>query len=403
MKSVILLCLCTLWCFLCSACSNSGVKDASAQRIGQGQTSTHTTTNEVKSSITNEKLGSFEVEAKLVNGGEALDVLHFLDQSHGWVAGGRTMYSTSDSGKTWKRVKIQIPQTAKVTDIFFVNSSLGWVAMQKDTPDVTQFQNRQIWLMHTSDGGRNWQLQHEDVASAITRVAFVGEQEGWLTGVKYTGIRPLGSQLLILHTSNHGESWNDVSQELNRISANDVKSGVNDWITDIIPEGPLTATVLTQRGKIFKTINGGEGWRQAGLILNEPSQTCICRLGSNNGGEFLWVAGGADSVEGMWGMLAKQQDTNLWVRHRISGFYLADLLFLSDQEVFACGSVPAKRRRSSGIREGVVLYSPDGGYNWSVLYHNPQVEKITALAAVDSKHVRAVGDHGLVLSLKPAE
>lgn len=332
-----------------------------------------------------------------VVGREALDSVFFLDETRGWIVGGRALFKTVDGGNTWQRVTIDMPPYAEIVDISFVNPLLGWVALQKRVPDALSHEENEFWLMQTGDGGQSWRLQHQDQDVVVAHISFANEQEGWLTGIRYVGLGPLRFNFVVLHTSDQGRHWMEVSGELNRIAAND-DGIVNDGIASIIPKGSLTATLLTNRGVIFKTIDGGQNWQQIEVIHGELPQTHICCFGVNEG-EHLWLAGGAYSIEGVWGVLAVEQGNKSWTRYRLGGVYFADALFLSEQQVLACGSISTDENDLSR-RDGVVLYSSDGGRNWSIIYRNTQIRSINDLAVVNSTHVLAVGGGGSVIRLE---
>lgn len=199
----------------------------------------------------------------------------------------------------------------------------------------------------------------------MTRVVFVSEHEGWLVGHRYIGLTPLRFNLSILYPSDQGQSWIDVSGELNRIAA-DSTGMVNDELIDVISEAPRGATVLTPKGKIYKTSDGGQSWGKVGFIPGEPESTCICRFGITRDGQF-WLAGGTDETgKGMWGIYAVGQP-DLWKRYRLGSAYFKDALFLSNNELLASGSIPSgKASAFSDQRFGGILYSSDGGRVWRI-------------------------------------
>jgi photosystem II stability/assembly factor-like uncharacterized protein len=147
--------------------------------------------------------------------------------------------------------------------------------LQKSGADALHYEDFQFWVMQTKDAGQSWQLQHEDKQSGVTRILFTTDQEGWLTGVGYLGLRPLRSAHLLLHTLDGGQHWIDASAELNLVAAKvwrqraeypmnvvrDEIDLVNDFITDIQSEGPFNATVLTCEGRIYTTADGGQDWK----------------------------------------------------------------------------------------------------------------------------------------------
>ncbi len=45
----------------------------------------------------------------------------------------------------------------------------------------------------------------------------------------------------------------------------------------------------------------------------------------------------------------------------------------------------------------VILYSPDGGQNWSVIYQNKEIAKLNSIQIFDETKVIAVGDKGLII------
>jgi len=207
---------------------------------------------------------------------------------------------------------------------------------------------------------------------------------------------------MILHTSDQGRSWTDLSAELNRIAADDTGM-VNDELVDILQQGSAGAVVLTSRGMIFKTSNGGQSWSKIGFIPGEPESTCICRLGIKEDEQF-WLAGGAYEIgKGMWGMLAVEQP-NLWKRYRLGSAYFKDALFLSKSHAFTCGSIPLDKAEAAGDRTaGVILHSADGGRLWTALYLNKHIKTINALSATDPNSIWAVGEDGLIVHLVPVQ
>jgi photosystem II stability/assembly factor-like uncharacterized protein len=337
-----------------------------------------------------------------VSGGEDLSRIYFFDESHGWVGGRSALYRTDDGGKSWGKVDINIQQPVDVVAIFFINLSKGWIALQKREADILKQQDNQFWLLQTSDGGQTWELQHEEKGATITNVSFMNEQEGWLTCERFVGLGPFRFVHLVFHTIDGGKHWVDVSQNLNYIAQND-QGIVNDVISDIKPDGPLSVTVLTGSGKIFKTEDGGQKWQQIGAVEDSWGWPWYERFGYKESG-LLWVAGSVNSSRGMWGMILVAQK-GIWTKYKLNEFYFADALFTSDHQVLACGSSLSDEGSGadSDQSHGIILYSSDSGYNWSIIYRNPQVKSVEALAAIDSDHVLAVGDGGIVVRLETTE
>jgi photosystem II stability/assembly factor-like uncharacterized protein len=310
------------------------------------------------------------------------------------------LYKTVDGGKTWKKVSISIPKETDIVFFSFINPLTGWVLLNKKNIDILSPHENHFWILHTNDGGVTWITQYDGGGTTVSRVSFQSEKEGWIVGHKYIGIAPLRFDLFVLHTIDQGQNWFNVSDSLN-VVAREGKESANDSLTNIITENPLASQVLTLRGRIYKTNNGGQSWSLGGVLNHEPEQTCICNFGTQDNKRF-WIGGGADSVEGMWGMLAFENDDKKWQRYRLGGIRFSDIKFLSENQIFACGAVALKdsKNASLGKNEGVVLFSSDKGQHWSIIYQSKQTSMIHMLAVITPDNLLAVGNNGVVLNLR---
>jgi photosystem II stability/assembly factor-like uncharacterized protein len=408
MSSRILLCLLTPLFFLCVSCNKVSPDEAYAQRLNMRGTKktgsqykgiSARNTVQIESSLIEGRPTSLKAVPMQIGDREDLSKIYFLDEAHGWVGGRNALYSTIDSGNTWGKVKIDIPPQADVAAIVFTNLSVGWVALQRHATNTLDYQENRFWLMQTKDGGNSWQIEKEEPEAIITNVAFVNEQEGWLTCSKYIGLAPLRSVHLVFHTFDQGLHWADVSEELNRVAKNN-QGIINDIITDIKPDGSQAAMCLTGYGKMFRTTDGGRSWQQVGLIDDDWGWPRYEHFGFKQDGR-VWVMGGADSSRGMWGMILEEQD-NSWKKYKLNNVYFVDALFLSDNKTLACGATLSGESTESipSQKHGVVLSSSDGGVTWSVVYSNSKVESINAFAVVGSKYIWAVGDGGMVIRIE---
>src|SRR5258708_4863266 len=128
--------------------------------------------------------------------------------------------------------------------------------------------------------------------------------------MKITSTPQLHQSHFIVFTSDGGQTWNDLSVNLNNVSS-DKEGKVRDYLTDIISVDGEEILVLSLLGKIFKTINNGKNWKLVDMLPDEPSQTCICYLDKTVSGKIT-VGGGTNSIEGSWGMIAFQEGINRW-------------------------------------------------------------------------------------------
>jgi photosystem II stability/assembly factor-like uncharacterized protein len=86
---------------------------------------------------------------------------------------------------------------------------------------------------------------------------------------------------------------------------------------------------------------------------------------------------------------------------RTIGIYFRDALYISENEALASGSTPSDNvSQKANKRKAVILYYSDGGRNWTTIYNDERTNSIHALHAIDSTHIWAVGDNGLVYYLE---
>lgn len=330
---------------------------------------------------------------------EDLSVITFLDAARGWVGSGRgRLYQTADGGQTWRPTPFRPPSGSTLEDITFANDSLGWAALSRYKADTLE--GNTGYVMQTADGGESWSVQHTSGAAQLYRIRFVDEREGWAVGRRLVKRGVVQDEPFVLHTTDQGAHWNDVSGKLAAL-VSDRRGETHDFVTDILASESAEATVLTLRGRIISTTDGGQSWRMVGAVPTERPQTHLSRLGRTQK-KHLWVLGGADSREGMWGVLAYRGDSNLWTKYRSKARFL-DAVFLPDEQVLVGGSLSraTSDTQPGEKREGAILHSGNGGRDWAVVYHSSQASNINALTVVNEKHIWAVGDAGLVLRLQP--
>jgi photosystem II stability/assembly factor-like uncharacterized protein len=333
-----------------------------------------------------------------LSGREKLHTIQFLNYNDGWVVSDNSLYKTADGGVTWKLIHTEMPTDAYFVSICFINSSLGWVVLGRSPSDMLDYQSNEVWLWHTADGGQSWSVQYTGKALSINRVHFVNEQEGWAVGARYVKRATMEGEHFVMHTSDQGRHWVNVSDNFNQLVP---PHPLGSYVMDIYTAEPFQATLLTLRGQLVYTRDSGQSWQLIGAVQNEPNQTIMPRIGALGDMQF-WVVGGADSKEGMWGMLARMDSTNSWVKYRAGAVIFRDAAFLSGDQILACGSIQTDENavRFGGRRDGIILHSSDGGRSWAIVYRNAKARSINAIVAIDSNHIWAVGDNGLTLRLQ---
>jgi photosystem II stability/assembly factor-like uncharacterized protein len=347
--------------------------------------------SDVTSIISAGPVSAWKVTVSSIDTQEPLNSVYFLDALNGWVASERKLYQTRSGGNNWKQVKFKFPEDFRIRSITFFNRSLGWAVLEKSDYD---FKKEQLRVMHTSDGGVTWQTQLKRQSAFGGALSIVDERNGWLVANSYH--ESLFYAPLVLHTSDQGKTWTDVSVGLLKSFPANIK-GYRSKLTNIVAKSGTTATISALNGRIFTTSNGGRDWQEvefscAGNGLSSPGQV----LGVK-GNSRLWMADGADSLEGFWGEAYEQQNNGSWVRYVLSNFALASASYISESEVLAAGSSINEHR---GHREAAILYSSDRGRTWQIIYRNEQIERIRALAAIDTNRFWALGENGLILRFK---
>lgn len=98
------------------------------------------------------------------------------------------------------------------------------------------------------------------------------------------------------------------------------------------------------------------------------------------------------------GMVAVKEGDD-WREYVLWNVSFDDTMFISRSQILTAGSTTPNQMAETEKREAVISYSSDGGENWSFIYHNAKVGRISDLAAIKPDHVWAVGDEGLILRL----
>lgn len=395
--------VCVILCAVCASCVSTPSKVTAGSSTPSGppprdqmKEKQRERVIHVKTVLGKADSSSWRVDATRAVGQEVLRSVFFLDEMHGWVGGKGALYRTTDGGKTWLRVDISVSKTACVKKLLFTNPTVGWAVVQEEASDPLTFHDNHFWLMRTSDGGGTWTTKLDFQDSVVNQIRFANEREAWLIGIKYTGLKPLRGEDFIFHTLDGGEHWADVSGPLNKMLTD---LPIELGFTDILPEGPLTASVLMSEGNIFSTNDGGRTWQPQNATIDDFNYVCFCRIGMTDS-HRVWVGGWKDDRRSVLGMVALKEGDS-WKEYLLAGVSFSDIVFLSRDRILTCGSTTPSQQGSTEKREAVVSYSSNGGTTWSFVYRNPKAKRINAIAAVDSDHVWAVGDDGLILRLTP--
>ncbi|MFO7447890.1 MAG: YCF48-related protein, partial [Ignavibacteriaceae bacterium] len=151
-----------------------------------------------------------------------------------------------------------LPQGNDLEQIFFVDSSHGWITAGCN-------------LLRTTDGGENWSLEYIGNIYSANRIHFVDQSHGWLIGSKdYYGI--------MAKTNDGGKNWEEFSIPNELFTSN---------LLDIFFADSLHGYVVNSSGRIYYTENGGESWQRQFFILDRRDLESIFFSDSLKG----WAAG----------------------------------------------------------------------------------------------------------------
>lgn len=222
----------------------------------------------------------------------------------------------SDDGGASYRQADQVPVDFTLTSVSFVDAQQGWAAGHGGS------------ILHTSDGGRHWQLQRSDttVDQPLFSIWFANAREGWAAGL----------WSLLLHTRDGGQHWEQVRLP----TAPGQKRGDLNLL-HIFPGAHGALYVAAEQGVLYRSTDGGQQWE--GIATGTRAS--------------LWsgvsTASGTLVVAGLGGKILRSEDGGLhW------------------QNVTAptSGSITALRSAGNQIvgssLSGALIVSDDDGRSW---------------------------------------
>jgi len=284
----------------------------------------------------------------------------FTDAQNGVAIGqDGLIIKTSDGGKTWRQIKLELPLQE-------------WQAAQPHIFSLSRGADPQkIWavgpvgtIIHSQDGGETWENLSLGRDVTLNGVAFANDTEGWVVG-------EFGS---ILHTSDGGRAWQEQKNVLNLPKYTRPDLSEEDAIKQRVPQLYLEdlflvsvavrnareAYVSGESGILLKTEDSGETWTNISsgsfnmllsVALTPARDVAVGVLGTL-----------ATNSGGQWTPLRNVREHILtWIR---------DVSFAKNSEFgLACGG------------KGTILVTHDGGKTWQPLSR----EKLEQAAAAMSK------------------
>jgi photosystem II stability/assembly factor-like uncharacterized protein len=214
-----------------------------------------------------------------------LHSIFFLDQQRGWAVGSKgTLLATSDGGNSWQARRR--PTDDALREIYFIDESNGWLLCERNIYEFKSNDDPRSYLMHTTDGGNNWErveIKGADIDGRIVRTVFRRGGRGWAfgeggamftthdSGANWVRLHVptrhvllggtfidedrgwiVGAGATILQTSDGGDTWH--------LSRLDDAKGVRFNATSFVDN--RLGWAVGNGGIVFRTINGGRTWQQ---------------------------------------------------------------------------------------------------------------------------------------------
>ncbi len=245
------------------------------------------------------------------------------------------------------------PIDEELISVSFIDTLNGWVISENGV------------VLRTHDGGKNWEIQNELTNLFATKIFFINENIGWISG--YRSDREYGR---LLYTNDSGENWTS-RVDSNRILYNDVFFA-NENIGWAAGYHNLDDTI----NYIMVTEDGGNHWKRqmedhflSGAMLNISFRDSLDGNICGTGGFFL---------------LTSDMGEHWWMSIFPWGIDLKDVYNAGDRYGCMVGS------------GGLVYFTKDKWAN-STDYELPFDDTLRAISGLENLKFWAVGDNGSIV------
>ncbi len=287
--------------------------------------------------------------------------VHFIDERHGWIAGGGHLVQgglvghTEDGGLNWDFANNVAPTkrgaSFAIRDVHFWSAERGVAVGSHGV------------VAQTFDGGRTWTVVRRGPGyESLIDLQFVDAGHGFAVGTRE-----------LLETVDGGDTWSPVRAEE---SGNDGRmSGRAIHFLD-----RRRGILVGKHGKLRRTVDGGRSWHAPLAMPSLSGQQALLDVtfaDRRNG----WAVGEK-------GLILHTDDGGANWTHQPSGVRdgLTSVRFHDSRRGWAVGY-------DRGRRRSVVLSTDDGGIQWSEAYVLP-FEELEGLHLDDSGALWAIGRHG---------
>lgn len=289
--------------------------------------------------------------------------VHFIDEDNGWVAGmDNYIKSTYNGGETWMNTSTHGWSTDRWYSIFAINSEEIYAC-----GSTFNYDRWQTNYARTDNGGSSWTLPTSwgNAYGSVKEVFFLNADLGWKVGFNTPS----------------GRLWRTTE-------------GINGWDLYIrVDHNPYSVYFIDENigwisctdGYVLTSTDGGETWIENATGVTETLNS-IFFINSSTG----WAVGDDSDI----GVIIKSTDGGTtWsqVNHPAT-MSLYSVQFVNANIGWTCGS-----KLDSGEERGVILYTNDGGENWTEQYVCDQLSTLFSLFFIDGLTGWAVGYDGIML------
>lgn len=151
-----------------------------------------------------------------------------------------------------------LPTGNNMDEVFFVDPLNGWIVCQDN-----YYHRHQPYILHTNDGGINWEGQECDTEESLMDVYFIDLNHGWA----------VGNNGVVIRTINGGSNWEVIN------------CPTNEDLRAVVFLNENTGVVVGNNGTVIKTNDTGLTWE----LVNLNSAIDFCDIAI--AGQKIWIIG----------------------------------------------------------------------------------------------------------------
>ncbi len=186
------------------------------------------------------------------------------------------IYVTQDNGKTWDNVSPAKTVTFSESpvygsSIFFLNQKNGWVARNANGVGQTL-------ILHTIDGGQNWNVQTFNNDATVLGMYFVDEKTGWV--MTSSDAANNKQEKALYRTQDGGQNWVKLMQNTGDFAASNSTPNAIPQTGTLVGMSFRSAqngfVTLEDNGmpRLYTTADGGKSWSEGKELVPKDVDTC---------------------------------------------------------------------------------------------------------------------------------